>query len=163
MSEAHQPTSQERSAGFTRLHVSEFTVIDLERVSTVLGGHEAAWLGERVAGTAPDVRCFLGDLELHPQGVGPLLFRKSALVGLGPIRRTADGWLMPIDWRAASLAPLFPVFAGTLQLRPDRLELDGYYAPPGGELGQLADQALLRRAAGWTARWLIRRIAAQLH
>ena len=162
MSEAHPPSTEEGSEWVSRLHIRETTTIDLERVPSVLGGPEASWLGERVADPAPDVRGFLGDLELHPRGLGPLFFRKSALIGLGRPRRIAAGWLVPIEWRAATLAPLFPVFAGTLRLRADRLELDGHYAPPGGALGQVADQALLRLAARWTARWLMRRIGAQL-
>ena len=162
MAEPHPPNAGDRSERVSRLYVSELTAVDLERAPAILGGPSAAWLGERVADSAPDVRCFLGDLELHPQGMGPLLFRKSAVVGLGLLRPTVDGWLVPIEWRAATLAPLFPVFAGTLRIRADRLELDGYYGPPGGALGQLADEAFLRRAAVWTARWLLRRISAAL-
>jgi hypothetical protein len=76
-------------------------------------------------------------------------------VDLGEMRRTADGCEVEIGWRSSSLAPLFPVFAGKLILRPNELLLEGYYAPPGGEIGAALDKAFLNIAARGTARWFL--------
>ena len=67
-----------------------------------------------------------------------------------------------ISWQAAGLAPLFPVFSGTLRWADDELSLDGYYAPPGGGIGIVADRLLLNVAARGTARLLLEKIAAAM-
>ena len=90
------------------------------------------------------------------------MFRKSAIVGVGAPRRDDDAWLVPIEWRAATLAPLFPVFAGHLRLSADRIELNGHYAPPGGTIGYALDRALLRIAARGTARWFMQKVISVL-
>jgi hypothetical protein len=69
---------------------------------------------------------------------------------------------VPISWRAAGLAPLFPVFSGRLRWADGELALDGYYAPPGGGLGMVADRLLLNVAARGTARLLLEKIAAAM-
>jgi hypothetical protein len=57
------------------------------------------------------------------------------------------------------MAPLFPVFSGHLTLTPSELRLEGYYAPPAGELGAVLDRAFLNIAARGTARWFLARVA----
>jgi hypothetical protein len=128
----------------------------------VLGRQDAKWLGERAPDPEPTVRLFLCDLELHTGGSHRALFRKSALVGFGEPKRDGGGWVVPVEWHAATLAPLFPVFAGRLRIRPDRIELDGRYAPPGGKLGYMLDAALLGVAARGTGRWFLRKLASVL-
>jgi hypothetical protein len=141
--------------------------VDIERVPDAFGP-AARWLGERVPESAhqadpgPCRHRFLCDLELHAGGAGPTLFRKAALVCFGEPRRSAKGWTVPLEWRAATLAPLFPVFSGQLRIAADRIELQGGYAPPGGVLGSLLDAALLGVAARGTARWFLRRVAGAL-
>lgn len=144
------------------LHLSHAAAVDLERVPALLGDPEAPWLGERVSEDGTFVRRFLCDLELHAGVSQRALFRKSAIVGFGALVRDPAGWVVPIEWRAATLAPLFPVFAGRLMIRPDRIELEGRYAPPGGKLGQMVDRALLGAAARGTARWFLGKLASQL-
>jgi hypothetical protein len=58
--------------------------------------------------------------------------------------------VVPIEWRAATHAPLFPVFAGYLRLTARHLELDGQYLPPGGTVGYVVDRLLLHVAASGT-------------
>jgi len=82
-------------------------------------------------------------------------FGKAAYVDLGALQELGDGWQVEVSWRAASLAPLFPVFSGILLARPDELSVSGWYAPPGGVIGRVADRALLHIAAEGTARWLL--------
>ena len=81
-------------------------------------------------------------------------FRKAAYVDLGRIHTLNGGWEVEVSWRAATPAPLFPVFSGRIVARRDELTLSGWYAPPGGTLGRIAD-ALLHVAAQGTARWLL--------
>ena len=106
------------------------------------------------------MRTFAIDLSVRlrdePAVIGPL--RKSAYLDLGRPRRTATGWAAEISWRAASAAPLFPVFSGWLTIGPDRMQIDGLYAPPGGVVGRVADRILLHVAANATARWLLAEI-----
>jgi hypothetical protein len=82
-------------------------------------------------------------------------FHKAAYVDFGRVLPLNDGWEVEVGWRAATLAPLFPVFSGRIVAHADELSLSGWYAPPGGELGRLADRALLHIAATGTARWLL--------
>jgi hypothetical protein len=145
-----------------RLQLDHPESIDLERVPGVLVTSPSTWLGEETPGAPPGMRSFLCDLELQAGGRGPTLFRKAAVVSLAEPARTRDGWVVPIEWRAASLTPLFPVFAGQLQLGAHGVRLDGRYAPPGGRMGYVLDVALLGAAARQTGRWFLRRLAAEL-
>ena len=138
------------------------TPVELGRVAAVLGSEDALWLGDRAPSERPNVRRFYCDLELHAGGVERAIFRKSAIVGFGEPKHDDAGWLVPIEWHAATLAPLFPVFAGHLRVRADRIELDGSYAPPGGKVGHALDAALLGIAARATARWFVHKLGAAL-
>jgi hypothetical protein len=154
------------AAAVVQLHASRRTDVQLDDASAALGGSGLSWLGETVAGGngrhagARTVRC---DLRLPLRAVGhEIEFRKAALVALGPVERQ-DGLLtLAISWRSATLAPLFPVFAGSLTVAHDGLTLDGWYAPPGGSLGMAVDRALLGMAARRTAAWFLGLIAAKV-
>lgn len=148
--------------GTAELHLVLPAHPDLARVVAGLGSPEAPWLGEPEPPTGAPYRRFACDLEFQVGDHKRVTLRKSALVGLGEPRLGGDGWVIQIDWRAATFAPLFPVFAGSLRVEPDRLRLDGCYAPPGGRLGQALDAALLSVAARGTGRWFLRTVAALL-
>jgi hypothetical protein len=161
VTKATEPGS-DQIAGAVKLYVAVPARADLRRVPEVFGSDDADWLGQRVREDASDVRRFSCDLELR---VGPdrrATFRKSAIVGLGAPRRDHDAWVVPIEWRAGTLAPLFPVFVGDLRLSVDRIELDGRYAPPGGSIGYALDRALLHIAARGTGRWFLQKVVAAL-
>lgn len=156
-----QPTSGQIS-GLAKLYVAVPARADLGRVPAILGSPDADWLGQRVSDDASRIRRFSCDLELR---VGPdrhATFRKSAIVGLGAPRRDDDAWIVPIEWSAATLAPLFPVFVGDLRLSVDRIEVDGRYAPPGGSIGSVLDRALLHVAARGTGRWFLQKVLSAL-
>jgi hypothetical protein len=107
------------------------------------------------------MRRFATDLRLGPDDRGLLAaIRKGAYVDLGSPQPMEDGIRVEISWRSASLAPLFPVFSGWLTIRRGELVLDGYYAPPGGAIGLMADRALLHLAAQRTASALLEQLRA---
>jgi hypothetical protein len=87
-------------------------------------------------------------------------FRKAAFVDLGELTWQDHIWEVDISWRASSLAPLFPVFSGRIVARDGELMVSGWYAPPFGSLGRVADRVLLRIAAAGTARWLLAALEA---
>jgi hypothetical protein len=120
---------------------------------------EAPWLGQEVAAVdaPPGARRYLTDLVFPLPPDGRLLsLHKAALVDIGPSRPHPEGGCeIDIAWRSATLAPLFPVFAGRLEVDRGGLTLEGRYAPPGGALGRAADHMLLHTAASGTARWFL--------
>jgi hypothetical protein len=119
-------------------------------------GSAASWLGPEAASPDDVHRRHQADLRLRVSDRPSMVtFQKAAYVDLGPIEPIGNGWEARIGWRATTLAPLFPVFAGRLVVRADEVVLSGWYAPPGGALGRAADAALLRIAATGTARWLL--------
>lgn len=144
------------------LHAHRPGPIDVARCEAVLGdGH---WLGEGGdAGAAPTgTTRFVTDLQLPLPPDGRVLrLRKAAFVDIGPIVRAGGGFDVEIAWRSATLAPMFPVFAGRLCVRTSGLTIEGHYAPPGGALGRAADRMLLHTAAGATARWFLAHLADQ--
>ena len=115
-----------------------------------------AWLGPEVEPAPSGMHRHQADLRLrvsdHPSLV---TFGKAAYVDIGPVQPLDDGWQVEVAWRATTLAPLFPVFSGTIVARAGEVTLSGWYAPPGGTVGRLADRALLHIAAEGTARWLL--------
>ncbi len=137
--------------------------IDPVEVSRVLKSPD--WLGVELDGVPESGhRRYLTDLAFPLFGKPrTLVFRKAALVDLGPLRPLADGSaVLEIAWRSATLAPLFPVFSGRLLIRTDGLFLDGAYAPPFGDVGRLIDHAALHHVAVRTARWFLGRVAAEV-
>jgi hypothetical protein len=124
---------------------------------------ESDWLGASVASARPGTRRFLTDLTLPMRERSPqLTFKKAAYVDLGEIRQTPNGWELEIGWQSSSLAPLFPVFAGKLTVTATEVTLEGFYAPPGGEIGAALDKAFLNIAARGTARWFLERVIGAL-
>ena len=118
-----------------------------------------SWLGPEREAAARGMHRYEADLHLRTSDAPSLVtFRKAAYVDIGPLRAHNGGWQAEVGWRASSFAPLFPVFAGTLEIRSGELTLRGSYAPPGGAIGRAADRALLHIAAEGTARWFLARI-----
>jgi hypothetical protein len=90
------------------LHVALPANIDVDRVAVAFGP-DTAWLGEPILPAMPGTRLFACDLELRVLPDRRATFRKSAVVGLGEPVRDRGGWMVPVEWRAATNAPLFPV------------------------------------------------------
>ena len=142
----------------TPLRLVQRAVIDPARAAALLTEDASEWLGTPVPATRPEYRRFLTDLSLPIREHAPtLVFRKAAYIDLGAAHETAAGFEIEIAWQSSSLAPLFPVFSGHLTLTPTEFRLEGFYAPPGGELGAALDKAFLGIAARGTARWFLER------
>lgn len=123
------------------------------------------WLGPRVAapGERDDLRRVRTDLELpifDGSGTGPI--RKAALIDISVPRVLSGAVLAEVGWQSASLAPLFPVFAGRLRITEAGLYLDGRYVPPFGRLGLLIDEGILTFVARRTALAFLARLAAHM-
>lgn len=153
-------------AGTARLSVSVPARVSRRRALALLDRPgRGTWLGDVVEGGASGGReRHLVDLELRVSEQAPrITFRKAAYVDVGPASaRPHQPIQVGISWCAAGLAPLFPVFSGTLSWADGELSLDGYYAPPGGAIGIMADHLLLNVAARGTARLLLERIAGAM-
>jgi hypothetical protein len=144
----------------TPLRLVQHAAIDLARIELVFRDEGIAWLGTPVEPAHPGSHRYLTDLSLPIRDHAPsLTFKKAAFVDLGEIKRAGGICEIEIGWQSASLAPLFPVFAGRLTLTSTELRLEGYYAPPGGEIGAVLDKAFLGIAARGTARWFLERTA----
>lgn len=135
----------------------------LDRLCALLA--DPSWLGS-AAGSPPDhpeLRRVETDLAFElTEERRTMTFRKAAFVDFGPVRQSSSGCAAEISWRASSYAPLFPVFAGTIQANDGLLVLDGVYAPPGGGVGLLVDRKFLRVFARRTANWFLDQLAAEL-
>ncbi len=146
------------------LRVHRAGPLDVSRLCPLLDN--APWLGQAVDvdGLPAGATRYLTDLVLPLPPDGRLLsLHKAAFVDLGPVVNRPDGGCdVDIAWRSASLAPLFPVFAGHLTARATGLTIEGHYAPPGGVVGRTADRMLLHTAARGTARWFLGHLAATL-
>jgi hypothetical protein len=164
MTVVENPSHLEHTDDIATLRVHRAGPLDVRRLCPLMA--DGAWLGQvvDVEGLPPDTTRYLTDLYLPLPPDGRLLsLRKAAFVDLGPVVQRADGGCdIEIAWRSASLAPLFPVFAGHLSARPSGLTIDGHYAPPGGFMGRTADRMLLHTAARGTARWFLGHLAAAL-
>jgi hypothetical protein len=148
------------AAAATKDRLSHLVVrrrVTVEPARTAWAVHAArAWLGPEVVGAPDGMHRHHTDLRLRVSDRPTLVtFRKAAYVDVGPVETIDDGWRVRIGWRADSLAPLFPVFSGEIVASAEELTLSGWYAPPGGELGRIADRALLHVAARGTANWLL--------
>lgn len=147
--------------GFVRLVASMRLHSDPQRVAALVAEDDAPCGGVLLAPLdGSNLRSFAIDLHLHLGGRsgGLTTFSKAAFLDLGRPRRTHDGWEAEISWRAATAAPLFPVFSGWLVIGPEELRIEGLYAPPGGAVGLVADRMLLHVAANATARWVLKEI-----
>jgi hypothetical protein len=144
--------------GFVQLAAAAPLHSEPEAVVDLLRREACPWPdGAAVAPAVAGLRRYAVDLRLRlgRDDAGLTTFSKAAFLDVGPPRRTPDGWEAELSWRAASGAPLFPVFSGWLLIGRSELRIEGLYAPPGGTIGRVADRMLLHVAANGTARWIL--------
>ncbi len=147
--------------GISHLVVVRDVALRAAEVRAFLEDPELEWLGSPLAdaGAPAGMRRYLTDLGVQIGDGAHGLFRKAAFVDLGTLKQVGNAHELEVSWRAATLAPLFPVFAGQLAIADGELRLEGWYAPPGGVIGRIADRVLLQLAARGTARWLLAALA----
>jgi hypothetical protein len=149
------PDDPRDDRGSVPLRAETRASVDLELVPTRL--EASAWLGEEIDHDERGMRRLLSDLVLGVGSDRPIAFRKSMLIALGQPRHEVDGWTVPIEWQAATLTPLFPVFVGEVRISQERVTIEGRYAPPFGVIGAVLDRALLGIAARGTAKVILGR------
>jgi hypothetical protein len=144
--------------GFSHLAARHPTHESIDRLAWAIRAARS-WLGPEVEPAPSGMRRFQADMRLRVSDRPSIVtFRKAAFVDIGEPKRVNDGWEAEIAWRASTLAPLFPVFAGTLVARPGELAVSGWYAPPGGGVGRAIDRAVLHVAATRTGLWLLQEL-----
>ena len=99
--------------------------------------------------------------------VGKRRMARTIEVELGALRPMSGVTLLPIRWKAASHAGLFPALDGQLEIAPigttkTQLGLSASYESPFGLLGKIADRALMHRVAEITVKDFLERIGAKL-
>jgi hypothetical protein len=148
------PNATDRD-GLSHLVVRQRTTANVDRLAWAIRAARA-WLGPQIEPAPPDMHRHETDMRLRVSERPYIVtFRKAAYIDLGPVRSVNAGWEVEVGWRASTLAPLFPVFSGTIVARGPELTLSGWYAPPGGGVGRIADRALLHLGATGTAGWLL--------
>jgi hypothetical protein len=99
--------------------------------------------------------------------VGKRRMARRIDVEIGALRPVGGITLLPIRWKAASHAGLFPALDGQLEIAPigkttTQLGLSASYEPPFGLIGKIADRALMHRVAEITVKDFLDRIGDQL-
>jgi hypothetical protein len=99
--------------------------------------------------------------------VGKRRMAKRIEVEIGAMRPMSGVTLLPIRWKAASHAGLFPALDGQLEIAPigktkTQLGLSASYEPPLGLLGKVVDRALMHRVAEITVKDFVERIGDKL-
>lgn len=153
--------SDERLPGAATLELAVPAPVARAAALAALGEQRGRWLGEPITtGHVPEgMTRYTLDLRMRVGQEAPLLtFHKAAYVDVGELTEAAGAVSIEISWRAATMAPLFPVFSGHLTWFDGQLRLAGVYAPPGGAVGMVADRMLLNVGARGTARWLLDRV-----
>ncbi len=142
------------------LFVEIRAAVECDRIPTLLGTSD--WLGAEIVANERGMRQFACDLALNAGAAAPVLFRKSMVLAAGDPVKFGLGWQIPVEWRSATMASLFPVFVGRITVFADRINVDGWYAPPFGTVGSILDRSVMRIAARATARYVLRTFAAAL-
>jgi hypothetical protein len=99
--------------------------------------------------------------------LGKRRIARNITVEIGAPKAAVGLMFLPIRWRSATQAGLFPTLEGVLEVAPlgsgrTLLSLSASYEPPLGLIGQLADRALFHRVAEVTVKDFLERIAARL-
>jgi hypothetical protein len=165
MAEDHDAAEvQSRTSGtVARLHVTRLLRADPSGLCRALA--DPGWLGRIIADPGgPSGRRRVETDLTYALSDDPrtLTFRKAAWVDLQAVEEPVGTCSGIVEWRAATFAPLFPAFAGTVRVDGGGLLLEGGYAPPGGGVGLLVDRAILHHFAERTAVWFLDRLMDEL-
>lgn len=156
-------TTDRKDTVAARLEVTRMLRADPASLWAALS--DPTWLGDILEPPAerPDMIRVETDLAFTlSDDPRTLTFRKAAFVDLRVTTDAAGTHRGEIAWRASTMAPLFPVFAGSITLRDGTIHLRGAYAPPGGGVGLLVDRSFLHHFARRTGAWFLDRLNEHL-
>ena len=135
-----------------------------EEVKAALIGGAKNWVPDIATEANGNGQKLLSELGFD---LGKRRIRRHIQVEIGAPRVASGLIYMPIRWRAASEAGIFPTFDGelevaTLGIDRTQLALSASYEPPLGFVGKLADRALLHRVAEVTVHDFLVRVGERL-
>jgi hypothetical protein len=135
-----------------------------EEVEAEMTAGARKWLPEMAGEASGD-----GDKLLSEAGFdfGKLRVSRRIKVEIGAPRVASGIMFMPVRWRAATEAGMFPTLDGEFEVASvgssrTQLALSATYEPPMGVLGRLADKALFHRVAEVTVQDFLVRIKSRL-
>ncbi len=136
----------------------------IEEVETDLATGAQKWMPALAWKSRGEGQRLLSELGFE---VGTHRMGRGIEVELGALRPMNGVTLLPIRWRAASHAGLFPALDGQLEIAPmgkttTQLGISATYEPPFGLFGKIADRALMHRVAEITVKDFLDRVGDQL-
>jgi hypothetical protein len=122
------------------------------------------WLPDMARGANGDGEKLLSELGFN---VGKRRIARQITVEIDAPKATEGLMFLPIRWRSATEAGLFPTLEGVLEVASlgsarTQLGLSATYEPPLGLVGKIADRALFHRVAEVTVKDFLERIGARL-
>lgn len=122
------------------------------------------WMPDMAANANGDGEKLLSELGFN---LGTRRIGRRIKVDIGAPNTTTGLMFLPIRWRAATEAGLFPTLDGDLEVAAlgsarTQLGLSANYEPPLGLVGRIADRALFHRVAEVTVKDFLERIAKRL-
>jgi len=150
----------------TRVFLRSFVMVarpSAQVEAEIVAGAEK-WLPDMAKAANGDGEKLLSELGFR---VGSRRIARQIELEIGAARAGAGLTFMPIRWRAATDANLFPTLEGELEIAPvgstrTQLGLSANYSPPLGLLGKIADRALFHRVAEVTVKDFLERVGKRL-
>jgi hypothetical protein len=135
-----------------------------EEVGAQIAKGAGNWLPDMANDATGDGEKLLSELGFD---LGKRRVARRIKVEIGAPKASAGLIFMPIRWRAATEAGLFPTLDGELEIASigsarTQLGLSANYEPPLGVLGKIADRALFHRVAEVTVKDFLERIGERL-
>ena len=133
--------------------------LDAAHVEAILTRDPHAWmpgLAERANRKGDDLLAEVGFGE-------ELRLSRTVAIEFAEVQRVPSRTVLPLHWKAAGAAGLFPELDADLEIAPlgarTQLALSARYVPPLGALGRAIDRAVLARVAEATIKDFLDRVA----
>ena len=136
----------------------------IEEVEVEMAAGVENWLPDMARGANGAGEKLLSELGFN---LGKRRIGRQITVEIGAPKATGGLMFLPIRWRSATEAGLFPTLDGVLEVAAlgaarTLLGLSADYQPPLGLIGKIADRALFHRVAEVTVKDFLERIGARL-
>lgn len=136
----------------------------IAEVEAELAAGAGNWMPDMARGSDGAGEKLLSELGFN---LGKRRVGRSIKVEIGAPKANGGVMFLPIRWRSATEAGLFPTLDGVLEVAAlgsgrTHLGLSANYEPPLGLVGQIADRALFHRVAEVTVKDFLERIGARL-